>query len=282
MDGPIFSVVIPVRNGAGSLPELLRALSRQTFDPFEVVVVDNGSGDGSASVARAHGAQVVTEPRPGRARARNAGVAAARARLIAFTDADCVPEPGWLEALHGCLERAPLAAGHVELSTGDPANRWERLERLWRFAQEQSVAAGWAATANLAVRRDAFEVAGGFDDGYRQIGEDVDFCLRAGRAGQALTFCPAAVVRHAAERDAPAIFRRAFVHGYSSQQHAERWPEVVGWRHWRHPRPALAGDWALRRFGDEAVLQGDLLWPARLEYAGRVLGSAWAALRRVR
>jgi hypothetical protein len=75
--------------------------------------------------------------------------------------------------------------------------------------------------------------------------------------------------------------RRAVAHGWSSQQHSRRWPGVVGWEHWRHPLPALAGDWALRRFGEDAVASRELLWPARLEYAGRVLGSAWAAVRRV-
>jgi hypothetical protein len=90
------------------------------------------------------------------------------------------------------------------------------------------------------------------------------------------------VVALRAERDAPTIFKRAIVHGYSAQQHAQRWEGVVGWRHWRHPLPAVAGDWALRRFGDGAASQRDLLWPARLEYLGRVLGSAWGVLARAR
>jgi GT2 family glycosyltransferase len=247
-----------------------------------VVVVDNGSSDGSAEVARSFGARVVDAPQRGRARARNSGVAAARAGVIAFTDADCRPDPGWLQALHGCLSRAPMVAGPVALVTGEPPSRWERLEGLWRFAQAENVARGWSATANLAVTRAAFDAAGGFDESYEHIGEDVDFCLRAGASGCSLEFCEDAVVRHAAERDALTVFRRAIVHGYSSQQHARRWPGRAGWSHWRHPLPALAGDWALRRFGDDAVAQRDLLWPARFEYAGRVLGSVWAVLGRVR
>jgi hypothetical protein len=78
------------------------------------------------------------------------------------------------------------------------------------------------------------------------------------------------------------VFTRAISHGWSSQQHAVRWPGVAGWEHWRHPRPMIAGDWALRRFGEDAVAHQELLWPGRLEYAGRVLGSAAAAARRVR
>ena len=273
-----------MRNGAATLPALLDALAAQTLaaERFEVVVVDNDSDDGTARVAAERGARVVSEPVRGRARARNRGVEAAQAPSIAFTDADCVPLPGWLDALLRCLGHAPLAAGAVELITGDPPNRWERLERLWRFQQERDAQSGWAASANLGVRREAFEAAGGFDASFRQIGEDVDFCLRARAAGQRLSFCPSALVRHAAESTARAILRRAVIHGYSSNQHAYRWPGVVGWRHWRHPRPALAGDWALRRFGPAAITERDLIWPARAEYAGRVIGSAWAELRRVR
>lgn len=284
MPDPLLSVVIPVRNGARSLPALLAALSSQTVgrDGFEVVVVDNGSRDGSGHIARSAGASVVSEPRRGRALARNRGVAAASASLIAFTDADCVPAPGWLEALLGCLRRSPIVAGAVELSTGKPPNRWERLELLWRFAQRHSVEQGWGATANLGVRRQAFSDVGGFDPSFRLIGEDVDFCLRAGAAGHAIGFCEEARVAHRAEASLSAIVRRAFVHGYSSNQHAHRWPGKVGWQYWRHPRPMVAGDWALRRFGALAVQQRDLLAPARLEYTGEVFGSLWAELRRAR
>jgi GT2 family glycosyltransferase len=282
MDRPPISVVVPVLNGAAALPALLGALAAQEPPPAEIVVVDNGSTDRTASVARLHDARVVQEPRRGRARARNAGVAATASELIAFTDADCLPQTGWLAAIAACLAWSPLAAGPVELVTGEPPNRWERLERLWRFEQERNVRAGWAATANLGVRREAFEAAGGFDESYRRIGEDVDFCLRAAGAGLGLVYCESAVVRHRAEAGAGAVFRRAVAHGWSSQQHSKRWPGVTGWEHWRHPRPVVAGDWALRRFGEQATVQPELLWPARLEYAGRVAGSALAALRGVR
>lgn len=281
---PQISVVIPMRDGALTLPALLDALDRQTLprERFEIVVVDNASRDGSGALARERGALVVDEPRPNRARARNRGVDAAVGREVAFTDADCVPAPGWLAALSACLAGAPLAAGAVDLVTAERPSRWEELERLWRFRQETAVGQGWAATANLGVRRDAFLAIAGFDPAYRHIGEDVDFCLRARAAGFPLVWCPEAVVRHRAEATAIAVIRRAVIHGYSSNQHARRWQGDIGWRHWRHPRPALSGDWALRRFGDSAVGHPELLSAARAEYAARVIGSAWAELRRAR
>src|SRR5690349_12148902 len=115
------SVIVPVRNGAGSMPPLLDSLNNQTLDRerFEVIVVDNDSSDGTGDIAAARGARVVTEPIANRSRARNAGAAAASSRLYAFTDADCVPHPGWLEALLGYRDRAPLVAGEVRLRVSD-------------------------------------------------------------------------------------------------------------------------------------------------------------------
>jgi GT2 family glycosyltransferase len=283
--GPEISVVVPVRDGAASLERLLGSLAGQTLaaDRFEVVVVDNGSRDDApAAVARRAGAVVVRVAWSNRGRARNRGVEAAAADVIAFTDGDCRAEPGWLAALLDCLDRAPVVAGQVRLETGSPPSRVERLELLWRFAQEENVRDhGWAASANLGIRRDAFVAVGGFDPTYEHIGEDVDLCLRAGAAGHRLAYCPAAAISHAAETAIVPILCRAFRHGFSSTQHRRRLPMEVGWRYWRHPRPALAGDWALRRFGADARAERDLLGLARAEYAARVAGSAWAELRRV-
>ncbi|MGI8802701.1 MAG: glycosyltransferase family 2 protein [Solirubrobacteraceae bacterium] len=286
MARPNISVVVPVRDGAASLSLLFESLAAQTMgaDRFEVVVVDNGSRDtAAAEVAGRAGAIVVRVPWANRALARNRGVEAAAAELIAFTDGDCRAAPAWLEALAGCLERAPLVAGPVRLDTADPPGRIERLELLWRFAQEENVRDhGWAASANLGVRRTAYESIGGFDGDYRQIGEDVDLCLRAGAAGHRLAYCADAVIHHEAETALGPVLRRAFRHGFSSTQHHRRLAMAVGWRYWLHPRPVLVGDWALRRFGEGALAEPDLMPLARAEYAARVAGSAWAELRRMR
>jgi GT2 family glycosyltransferase len=283
---PAISVVVPVRDGAVSLPALLAGLAGQTLpaDDFEVVIVDNGSRDDRpATLARNAGAIVLRESWSNRARARNAGVAAAGAPLIAFTDGDCRVAPGWLEALLGCLERAALVAGPVVVDANASPGRCERLEGLWRFDQEANVRdRHWAASANLGVRRAVLESIGGFDPEYRQIGEDVDLCLRARTAGHELAYCPGAVVHHDPETRVRPILERAFRHGWSSNQHHHRLPMAVGWRYWRHPRPALAGDWALRSLGGDPRTDGDLLWLARAEYAARVLGSTLSELRRAR
>jgi GT2 family glycosyltransferase len=281
------SVIIPVRNGADSLPALLESLAAQQLDDdrYEVIVVDNGSSDGTAEVAASYGARVLSEPLPNRSRARNAGARAASADLFAFIDGDCTASPQWLTALLGCRGGAPLVAGPVEIETRIPPNAIERFEAAWRFDQGNAVKQGWAATANLLVERAAFEAVGGLDTTYRHIGEDVDFCLRAGRAGFGLAYCPEAVVRHGAEYELGAVVRRAFFHGYSAAQVLRRLG--VGHVAWRHPRPLVSPRQALAFHS----LDADAL-PARerttqsaiatLTYASRVAGSLWASLRRAR
>ena len=284
---PEVSVVIPVRDGEASLPPLLASLEAQTLarDRFEVIVVDNASRDATARVADAHGARVVHEPIPNRSRARNAGIAAARGELVAFTDADCVTTPGWLEAFLGCRDRAPLLAGPVETTTRAQPNAIERLERAWRFAQEHWVAQGWAATASMAVRREALDAIGGFDPAYAHIGEDADVCVRAARAGYGLAFCPGAAVTHEAEHALEPMLRRSFRHGYGAHQARAR--IGVGRRAITQPWPVLSGRAALRSHG---VVPERLPAPerrrlgvlAQASYAARIAGSAWAQVKRAR
>jgi GT2 family glycosyltransferase len=284
---PEISVIVPVRDGAESLPALLASLDAQTLtrDRFEVIVVDNASTDGTADVAVGLGARLVSEPIPGRARARNRGARAAKARLHVCTDADCVAEPNWLEALLDCAGRAPLVAGNVKTRVRDAPNAIERFELQWRFAQEAWVMQGWAATANLLVHATAFEAIGGFDTAYRHYGEDADFCLRAGKAGFHLGYCADAVVEHQGDDRLWPFLRRGFMHGYGSDQAFHR--IGTGYRAWRDPWPVLRGDLALRRLGlsPDGFAPGEsesMSRLARVSYAARVVGSLWAEAVRAR
>ena len=283
-DGDLeLSVIIPARNGAASLPSLLRSLEEQTLERarYEVIVVDNDSSDGTAAVAERHGAIVVREPIANRSRARNRGAVAARTGLYAFTDADCVAYPGWLEALLRCAAKAPLVAGEVTLGVSNQPNALERFELLWRFGQEVWVKQGWAATANLLVHGEAFEAIGGFDESWKHIGEDADFCFRARDAGFGLAYCRDAVVDHEGESELRPLLRRLFLHGYSANQAYYR--HGFGHRAWRDPLPALVGDRALRQHGHVPGRFDRREWVrmarlARLGYAARVLGSIWSEL----
>lgn len=281
---------MPARDAAGTLGTLLESLESQSVGrrSFEVIVVDNGSRDRTSEVASAGGATVVGLADANRSLARNAGAGRARGKVLAFTDADCVAAPEWLEELIVGLAQADLAAGPIQPVLNQPPNAVERFEALWRFRQEEYVrSSGWAPTGNLAVTAQAFERLGGFDPSMRIGGEDVELGLRAREAGMRLAWRPLAAVTHPAERSLGGLLRRGARHGFAAAHHVRRTGGDYGTRYWRHPGPALRGDWALRRFGVEA---GDLpagesrrmLRLARAEYLARMAGSLAAELRRVR
>ena len=216
------AVVIPARNAAGTIERCVRAVAAQTHAAADVVVVDDGSTDATVARAEMEGARVLRQDRAGPAEARNAGAAATSAPLLAFTDADCFPAPGWLAAGVRALERADLVQGAVLPER--PPGPFERT--LW--VKRQS---GLWESANLLVRRDLFDRIGGFEEWIvpeigKAIGEDMWLGWRAARAGATLAFEPEALVEHA-------VFPRGPV-GYAAERRrlryfpaaTERMPEL--------------------------------------------------------
>jgi glycosyltransferase involved in cell wall biosynthesis len=188
-------VVITARDAAATIGDTLAALAAQ--EPGEVIVVDDGSRD--KTVALAEGSPVVTRvirgAGEGPGAARNAGAAAATGEVLAFLDADCVPQPDWLREGVRALESADLVQGRTTPPPDAARGPFDRT--LW-------VVAPWGLfeTANLFVRRDLFERIGGFEPWLsparsKELAEDVWFGWRAVRSGARAAFCDAAVVHHA-------------------------------------------------------------------------------------
>jgi Glycosyl transferase family 2 len=195
----VASVVITAWNSAATLPATLAALAAQEIEgEYEVIVVDNGSEDGTGGLARAAPGPVrVVERDHGLAgEARNDGAAVALGDVLAFTDADCYPEPGWLASgLRALEEGADLVQGRVDPEPGVAMGPFDRS--LWVHSDD-----GLYQTANLFVRRSLFERIGGFEEVFddpsaRAFGEDVWLGWRARRAGARAAFCAAALVHHA-------------------------------------------------------------------------------------
>jgi len=191
------SVIVPARDAAATLPATLDALAGQTLAPdrFEVIVVDDASLDGTAALARAAGARVVGASGEGPAAARNAGARTARGEILAFTDADCAPSAGWLEAGLEALRAADLVQGVVRPTPGAAVGPFDRT--LWVEGEH-----GLYESANLLVRREAFAALGGFESWLRprcgiELGEDTLLGWSARRAGLRVAFAPEAVVHHA-------------------------------------------------------------------------------------
>lgn len=197
-------MIVPVLNEAANLGAVLDALAGQSdAGPFEVLVVDNGSTDGTPELAAAHplGPRVLREPTRGPYAARNAGIAAARGEVLAFTDADCRPAPDWLargrEAIDG---GADLVGGAIIQECLSGASVWARYDAATYLRQERYVRdQGFAATANLFVRRAMFEAVGPFRPELVASG-DVELCQRAVAAGHRLQYSAAARVGHQPRR----------------------------------------------------------------------------------
>jgi GT2 family glycosyltransferase len=183
---PLVSVVIPVRNGARDLPRCLASIAAAgSHISAEVIVVDNGSTDGSAEIARAAGARVLVASGVRVGAVRNAGARQARGGIVAFVDSDNEVAPTWLVS---CVEAlTDPGAGAAGLLCQAPADgTWvQRLYDLLRRRPEQRVEIEWLGAANLAMRRDVFDEIGGFDESLEAC-EDVDLCRRIRRTGRRL------------------------------------------------------------------------------------------------
>ena len=211
---PRYSVIVPAYQAAGTLPACLAALAQQSAAPdaYEVIVVDDGSADETASIARAAGVTTIVQPHAGAATARNRGAAAARGDLLLFTDADCAPVEGWIEAIV-----APFSDPEVAGAKGTYLSRQRSI--VARFTQLEyedrydrmlgSERIDFIDTYSAAYRRDIFLANDGFDSRFL-INEDQEFAFRLAEKGYKLVFAPAAQVYHQHNRTLAQYIRRKF------------------------------------------------------------------------
>lgn len=218
---PQASVIVPARNAERTLPRTLAALAGQPLEGgYEVIVVDDGSTDATARIAREARPPVslLRQERSGPAAARNRGARAARGSALAFCDADCFPTSGWLAAGVGALRSAELVQGHV---LPDPDAGLGPFDRsLWITSE-----VGLYETANLFVTREVFESVGGFEDWLapdvgKAMAEDLWFGWRARRLGARSAFCPEALAYHA-------VFERGPLGYIAERRRLRHFPEIA-------------------------------------------------------
>lgn len=197
---PRVSVVIPTYQRAGRLPHLIAALERQTLPigDFEVVICDDGSTDETAGVletlvsrSRLNLTVVRTDQNRGPAAARNLACRSARAPVLAFTDDDCAPTPGWLEAGLSCFgDDVGIVQGRTTPDPATPVGRWPATVQIDRFSKRYE-------TCNIFWRADVLRMVGGFDESIYFFGEDTVPGWLARRRGVRERFAPDALVYHA-------------------------------------------------------------------------------------
>jgi len=211
------TVVIPHLNQPDNLARCLAALADNTRPPDEIIVVDNGSAilpDVPENVT------LIQEKTPGPGPARNAGVAKARGNVLAFIDADCLARYDWLEEAERGIVRADILGGDMRIGYVDPARltMTEAYESVYSFRIQRYIAQeGFAATANMVVRREIFDAVGPF--GGLHMAEDRDWGQRATAMGYEIAYAPRMRVYHPARRTFPDLYLkwdRQLAHDYGA------------------------------------------------------------------
>jgi GT2 family glycosyltransferase len=225
---PRVSVIVCTHNGERTLSQCLERLRGLAYPDFEAIVVDDGSTDGSADIARAHGATLVQTEHRGLSFARNAGVARATGEVVAFLDDDAYPDPDWLHYVAAALranghagvggpnippDDDSLVADCVAAAPGGPIH-------VLISDREAEHLPG----CNMAFRKSALEEIGGFDERFRVAGDDVDVCWRLQESGRTLGFSAGAVVMHRRRDSVRRYLKQQYGYGKAEALLERKWP----------------------------------------------------------
>jgi len=208
------SVVISVHNGARHLERCLRSLESQRADLHEVIVVDDGSTDGSGSVALNAGCELIRlETRRGISAARNAGAHRAAGDVLVFIDADTSVEPGWAVALRQAFaDGATLAGGAIRWPKPRTLAEWFQSGGRWHDEEGRNGFLPFVSGAHFAIRREVFLELGGFDE-LLPLVEDLDMSLRVQLAGHPVSFVPDAALVHWPRTSVRGLLKQRMGHG---------------------------------------------------------------------
>ena len=236
---PKISVVVCTYNGARTLRQCLSALAELDYPNYEVIVVNDGSTDDTAFIAREFAVRLINQSNQGLSAARNTGLAASEGEIVAYIDDDAYPHRYWLRYLAASFGRSahvgvggpnlpPAGDGFVaECVAGSPGNPLHVL-----LTDE---VAEHIPGCNMAYRKDTLVGIGGFDPRFRAAGDDVDICWRLQDQGWTIGYCPAAVVWHHRRNSIRAYWKQQFGYGKAEAQLEDKWPQRcnalghIGW-----------------------------------------------------
>jgi len=251
---PKVSVIVCTHNGARTIADTCEGLQRLSYPNYEVIIVDDGSTDSTAVIARNLGFRVVstshrglasalpgkenghdwiiTRPNRGLSNARNLGLALASGEIIAYLDDDAYPDPHWLRYLVASFSNprtekyagvggpnvAPpgdgLVADCVAHAPGGP------VHVLLTNQMAEHIPG-----CNMAFRKVALKAIGGFDPQFHVAGDDVDVCWRLQKEGWHLGFSPAAMVWHHRRNSVLTYWKQQQGYGKAEAMLERKWPE---------------------------------------------------------
>jgi GT2 family glycosyltransferase len=238
---PKISVVICTYNGSRTIRHTLESVRKLDYPDYEVIVVDDGSSDGTAQIVADYDVRQIRLGRNrGLAAARNVGADAAEGEIVAYLDDDAYPDTHWLSFLAEGFAAAPHAAvGGPNVPPGD-AGLVARCVASAPGGPAHVLLSDDTAEhlpgCNLAIRRDALQAIGRFDPRFRAAGDDVDVCWRLQEAGWTLGFSAAAMVWHHRRDTVAGYWKQQCGYGEAEALLERKWPEkynVLGYHSWR-------------------------------------------------
>ncbi len=197
---PQVSIIVPVYNGSSTISKCIEGcLSQKYLGDIEIIIVDDGSTDKSAEIIKSYPVNYLYEANQGPAVARNHGWRQATGKIICFTDADCIPDPNWVNSLVEQFTTTNIAGVGGTYGIANPDSLLAQCihEEIIARHSLMSKHVNYLGSFNVAYRRTVLNQVGGFDESYRNAsGEDNDLSYRIHKAGFDLLLEHSAVVLH--------------------------------------------------------------------------------------
>jgi GT2 family glycosyltransferase len=249
------TVAVPCYNSQHLLPDLVAAILGQTLMPEEILIVDDGSEDHTIAVARRYNVRVIEHgENKGLACARNTALMAAAGEVIVYFDADTLPGRRCLEymlAAYGDPEIAGVGGQELLAPASRKIDQWRNL--FWRqtHGPERCDPIWMLMGLCCSYRKSALVEVGGFSEGYRTNGEDVDMGLRMTKAGYRLVYLPEAGVCHRRSDTLRSLISLVFRHSFWQSRALRR----NGCDPWPQNRKALM--WTIVSMGSSLMTHRD-------------------------
>ena len=226
---PRISVVVCTYNGARTIRDCLDGLEQLEYPDYEVIVVDDGSTDATAAIAREYDCRLIQTENRGLGSARNTGLHAATGEIVAYIDDDAYPDPHWLSYLASTFRSTRHAAvGGPNLPPAEDGSIAECVAHapggpihvLLTDSDAEHIPG-----CNMAFHKRALEEIGGFDPQFRTAGDDVDVCWRLQERGCTLGFSPAAMVWHHRRNSVLTYWKQQTGYGRAEAMLERKWPQ---------------------------------------------------------
>jgi glycosyltransferase involved in cell wall biosynthesis len=224
---PRVSVVVCSHNGAETIGDCLEGLLQLNYPNHEVLVVDDGSTDATASVAERYGVRVIRTENRGLSSARTTGLHVATGEIVAYLDDDCRPDPDWLNYMVGTFmttQHVGVGGPNISPAGGGVAACVANAPGGPIHVLVSDSEAEHIPGCNMAFRKDALVEIGGFDPQFRIAGDDVDVCWRLQSRGHTLGFSPSAMVWHRRRSTVRAYLRQQRGYGEAEAALERKWP----------------------------------------------------------